>query len=276
MGGFKSFLNEKSLINILEAYKIILILEKELVKLKNHNLIWRGFKGAKGLDGLNIIKNDRPNFYGGVYPKSKEILDCLKIKHVVFGTNESIYAQFYGTPHIVVPIGKFKVFSSETVNDIMVAGDPLNSSFKDKSAKEIAKEFEPKALKNAKEILIDCEEYGLIDVVKVFDIIPNWIKDKMQFISSAQLTKEEDELLTAYRYNPEKVQKLKTDDEQTYNKYKAAELKTQISSEQRVGISSAFRADFHFNEKLKTYDDLLKYMNFFKSYIEFMKNKKGI
>jgi hypothetical protein len=271
---FKQFLSERALLTspkeTLENVENIL---KNLDQLKGQPLLWRGFKTKDYKDGLVIVNNNRTEFYGGIYPKSKEIIKELKIKNIAFCTTSLALSNLYGTPLIFVPLSKMTPYHSDKVSDIMVAGQmdvaPKNKEeeyYQKSSAKELAKTYK-KEIKSKHEIIIDVEKYILIDPIKILQIVPQWIEKKMGYSKFITVTPEEKQDAFNFRYNKDKV----TDEE----KARTAARKQDAKFSARGGMTTPSTIEFQFNSKLETYADLYKYMSLFKSYLEFMVNREN-
>lgn len=299
MKKFKEFFNEKTFLqNPEETLNRIDALLKGIKPLVGKPLLWRGFKGARPISGIEVIDNSRGlSFYGGMSDLSKNILKELNVDNVVFATHTPSQAQFFGTPYIFVPLTPMTPYHSVVVDDIWAiaskkVGDmkraigidkedtfdvemyySAESKMDDSLKKEIAKYYADtykKEIMTHNEIIIDVKQYALVDPIKILDIVPAWIEKKMGYNKYITLSPEDSELAKKYMYEPLKRNELKGEEAErvrvainNYNAYISA----------KSGSTSSNQFDLKFGKNLKSYEDIQKFMTMFKSYVEFMLKK---
>jgi hypothetical protein len=270
---------------------------KNINQLKGQPLLWRGFKGAKPISGIEMIDNDRgKSFYGAASQLSTDIVKHIGIKNITFAICSAHQAEFFGTPYIIVPLSKMTPWHSDAIPDIWGIASKTVRELKtlasidhpydsegmfysvekkipDDLKEEIAKYFAStykKEIRNQHEVLIDVESYALIDPVKILDIVPKWIEDKMGYSKSITITDEERALAMKYMYSPAELVKLNDEDAKVV---RSAISKYNANISNRSGSTNANMFQFKFGENLNSYDDIKRFMEMFKSYVEFMIKK---
>jgi adenylate kinase len=274
MTNFKEFLNEGRgfLSDIDGTLKNVNELLKNIKPLIGTPLLWRGHTVKNIKSGIALIDNKRgDSFYGGVHKKSKDIIKEIGIKNITFAYSGNYHrTTLFGTPHILVPMSKMTPWYSSKIDDVMAAGNEMtDNEFRDISAKDLAKTYK-KGTDTNNEVLIDVDEYALINPIMILDIVPQWIEKKMNFKSLIDLDADEKELLSKYQYNPTARQELSDEDD---NKVRRVLRKYDAKISARSGSTTTSRIEFHFEDNLDSYDHLYEFMKLFKSYLEWYKNR---
>lgn len=175
---FQSYLNESPDISIKDAYEIMDMIKKDcqpfLRSRDKGQFLWRG--SEKQVDSYKKLTPRTDRKPKDMFQERHEKLDKAFDKifgwkarsQGVFCYGSPTYAESYGEPFLVFPIGKFKFLWSPTIKDLYVQiGELLN--YKNFSYEEIVKKFyQEKNLKEAidkksNEIIIGCKSYYLVN-----------------------------------------------------------------------------------------------------------------